>query len=214
MKISHPPMPPVAHGPQSGGSTPRGTGAPASGTTSTGEAGQAGVSVSVRLSLGALEELESGTPAAPGRSADSPAHRARAYIGQYPQLADSSSGHVPFGHIVSQIARGVFLAPEPEPEGAPEPSGGELADGTASEVAEPGEVVADEPAGESPEGAPSDEAGESGDTTPAAQDDDAGGDGEPGGDLADALSEALAAQDPGAVEEALIEELAEDEETA
>lgn len=211
MKISHPPMPPVAHGPQSGGSTPRGTGAPAGGTASTGEAGQAGVSVSVRLSLGALEELESETPAAPGNSADSPAHRARAYIGQYPQLADSSSGHVPFGHIVSQIARGVFVAPEPE--GAPEPSGGELADGTASEVAEPGEVVPDEPAGESPEGAPSDEAGESADTTPAAPD-DAGGDGEAAGDLADALSDALAAQDPGAVEEALIEELADDEETA
>jgi hypothetical protein len=207
MKISHPPMPPVAHGPQSGDSTARGKSAPTSGTTpSTGEAGQTDVSASVRLSLGALEELQSGTPAAPGHSAESPAHQARAYIGQYPELADQSSGRVPFGHIVSQIARGVFVAPEPEP------SGDELADGTASEVAVPGEVVPDESAGESPEGAPSDEAGETGDTTPAAQDDGAGGDGEPGGDLADALSDALAAQDLGTVEEAVIEELGADEE--
>ena len=86
-------------------------------------------SVVVDISTEAEETVDS--PAGLGKSAMSPAHRARAMMAEYQALGATMSD-VPFGQIVSHIARGMdpsefFSLPEPEPDG-------DVVDGPAGEV--------------------------------------------------------------------------------
>ena len=80
-------------------------------------------------------ELSSG----PGKSAASPAHQARAFLAERAALAEGAEGEkVPFGRIVSLIARGLdpataFAAPEGEDGAEAEPAAA-LADETESDV--------------------------------------------------------------------------------
>lgn len=53
---------------------------------------------------------QAGTPDAPGKSANSVAHRARLLLQTYPELAGE-----PFGRLVSQVARGLFTPPTGSP---------------------------------------------------------------------------------------------------
>jgi hypothetical protein len=54
-----------------------------------------------QLSAGDLDALQSVDHSGDGKSASSPAHQARAFIADHPEFAG-----MPFGHVVSQFARG------------------------------------------------------------------------------------------------------------
>ncbi len=125
MKVSHHPLPPVpaSHGAERGNRP-----ADAAGGASTSTLAPA---VEVSLSDEGRRisgQGQSGKPEAPG--AHSVAHRARALIEQYPELADQ-----PFGRLVSSLARGDFVAPVATPpvEGETPPADDATTDGTTTD---------------------------------------------------------------------------------
>ncbi len=102
-----------------------------------------GEAVEIQVSDGAEDASQA---SGPGKSAQSPAHQARAFLAERAAAAQSGSGEkVPFGQIVSRIARGLdpaeaFTAPaEGAEEGAEE--GGAPEDEDEVEAAEGGAVV-------------------------------------------------------------------------
>ncbi len=158
MKVTHVPISPV-HGGHRADDRFQGGSEPTTKTTD-GAAGSEDTdpAVSIQLSEDAQQATPATTDEGPGKSAYSPAHRARAAMETY--SAYSEIGQGPFGQLVSQIARGVFIEPtgsgdEPAPDGKtvvtgdePAPEGETVV--TGDEPAPDGETVVtgDEPAAE------------------------------------------------------------------
>lgn len=224
MKIAHPPMPPMAQGQPHGGAQVQGKTAPAGAAPAGTVTPPVDPSFEATLSDAAQQAVQSGVPAPPpGNSANSPAHLAKSYVGEYPEL-----GEGPFGQLVKQIAHGTFTPPNPASPGDTDPATG---DAPADVVADEPDVVVDEP-----DAVPGDEGADDGDTTVSGADegeatvtetddgettvsggDDAGAAGdEPVSDeVTDVTLGLPPVVDDGALEEALIEEFTgDDEETS
>lgn len=84
---------------------------------------------------------DAGAATGPGRSAESPAHQARAFLAERAAGGESAGGEkVPFGQIVSRVARGIDPAealPAPVDTTAEGPAGSE---GDATQAAAGGEA--------------------------------------------------------------------------
>ncbi len=111
-----------------------------------------GATIAAQADGGDEIEGEGATAAAPGRSGETPAARARALLESDPSLAAR-----PFGHIVSALARGLEIAPAGGGENSPEPEAGDdggsdqaAAVATDGDEAPVGDPEPDGGAGESP----------------------------------------------------------------
>ncbi len=209
MKIAHPPMPPMAQGQPHGGAQVQGNAAPAGAAPAGTVTPPVDPSFEVTLSDAAQQAVQSGVPAPPpGNSANSPAHLAKSYVQQYPEL-----GEGPFGQLVKQVVHGTFTPPNPASPGDTDPATG---DAPADVVADEPDVVVDEG-----EAVPGDEGAGNGETTVSGADDGeatvsgAAGDEPVSDEVTDVTLGLPPVVDDGALEEALIEELTgDDEETS
>ncbi len=120
MKVTHVPISPVHGGHRADDRFQGGSEPPTKTPHGAARSEDTDPAVSIQLSEDAQQATPATTDEGPGKSAYSPAHRARAAMETY--SAYSEIGQGPFGQLVSQIARGVFIEPtgsgdEPAPDG-------------------------------------------------------------------------------------------------
>ncbi len=223
MKVTHVPISPI-HGGHRPDDRFQGGSEPSTKTThGAARSEDTDPAVSIQLSEDAQQHVApAATDGKPGNSAYSPAHRARAAMETY--SAYSELGQGPFGQLVSQIARGVFIEPTGSGEGEAGP--GTTTDETAGETTpdgatEPGGALPDEPevVADEPEIAAGDEPAQEGETVvagdePAQEGETVVAGVEPDGAAAAGATESLAAavivENAAALEAELIDELLEE----
>lgn len=208
MKVTHTPIPSLHGGPQADDRLQGGSEPPTKTPDGAAPSEDTAPAVSVQLSEDAQQHVAPATTdVKPGKSADSPAHRARAAIETYSEL-----GEGPFGQLVSQIARGVFTEPTPdgEGEGEGEPGPGATTDGTTGETTPDGAtepvVTGDEPAPDGETVATGDEPAPEGGTVATGDEPD----GAVTGGATESLAAAVTVENTVAVESDLIDELLEE----
>ncbi len=213
MKVTHVPISPTHGGHRADDRFQGGSESPTKTTDGAAGSEDTDPAVSIQLSEDAQQAAPATTDEGPGKSAYSPAHRARAAMETY--SAYSEIGHGPFGQLVSQIARGVFIEPTGSGEG--EAGQGATTDETAGETTpdgatEPGGALPNEPevVADEPEIAAGDEPAPEGETVVAGDEPAAEGETVVAGGATDSLAAAVIVENAAAIEAELIDELLEE----